>query len=225
MIENQASDMFKVELHPVQGGGAAAKRLSLHQGLFLWLITSSTSVFWPIGMFGMTPPSVGQVSHGGRESSHRRVLRRPCSICRHDVYMNHDHHHHDHTSHVSPTSKLYLRMFCGSRYKTLWSPLNTFLHWPPKLTVLITPALRLPVSMSYLQTLYTKFIEAPHTNRRYMLYRRYRVSLLMLTLFPPSQSWGAFYRGHMRALCHRGCSLFHPGHPHSPGLRYRPETG
>lgn len=133
--------------------------------------------------------------------------------------------HHDHTSHVSLTSKLYLSMFCGSLYKTLWSPLNTFLHCPPKLTVLITPALSLPVSMSYLQTFYTKFIELPHTNRTYILYKRYRVSLLMLTLFPPSQSWGVFYRGHMSALCHRGCSLFHPGHPHSPGLRYRPETG
>lgn len=49
--------------------------------------------------------------------------------------------------------------------------------------------------------------------------------LLVLTLFLSGQSWAEAYRGHMTAGWHLDRSLFHLDHPHSPGLRYRPETG
>lgn len=58
-----------------------------------------------------------------------------------------------------PTSKLYLRMFWGSLYKILWSPLKTFLHCPPKLSVLITPPLSSPVRMLNLQTFHISPLE------------------------------------------------------------------
>lgn len=123
------------------------------------------------------------------------------------------------------TSKLYLRMFCGSLYRILWSPLNTFLHCPPKLTVLITPALSSPVRMSYLQTFQTASVGWPQTGGLNQPESWCFHSLLLLTLFQSGQSWEEVYPGHMRAGCRLGCSLFRPDHPHSPGLHYRPETG